>query len=111
MVEHNTEGVSFVDDPTGTLNRRSSGMAPSVWCGICAQYTEHDTAHHGTQGGLAPGDIAIVLKTVPPDQQHLVGREGRVEQVRGSQVTLALPGRRGGTDTFTFQQDHVERIR
>lgn len=107
MAEHTTEGISFVDDPTGTLYRRESGMSQPVWCGICTEYGQHDTGHHDTQGGLKPGDIAIVGPKVPVDQTHYVGRTGRVEQVRGKDVTLALPGRRGGTDTVTFHRDHV----
>lgn len=109
MAEHTTEGVSFVDDPTGTLYRRESGMTQPVWCGLCSGYGDHDTAHHGSNG-LIPGDLATIVgisDTLPASLQMFRGRSGRVEQVRGNDVTIALSGRRGGTDTITVDRKYL----
>lgn len=106
MVEHSTEGVAFVDDPTGTLYARSSDMAQPIWCGICAGYGAHDTAHHDAQGGLVKGDMVWLKNDVPPDLQHLAEKRGRVEGVRGTTASVAIPGK-AGTQTVTVDVKHL----
>lgn len=104
MVEHSTEGIAFIDDPTGTLNRRSSSM--DKWCGICAQYGAHDTGHHDAQGGLVAGDMVWLKNDVPPDLMHLAEKRGRVEAIRGTTASVAIPGK-AGTQTVSVDVKHL----
>lgn len=66
----------------------------NVWCGICATYGAHDTAHHDAgPGGFVPGDRVQVKDS---NVEH-AGKKGRVEQVRGAEALLAIAGRSGTT--------------
>lgn len=103
MADHTTDGIAFVDDPTGTLNARRSDqvkfddaadMGGKVWCAICVDYGFHDTVHHDSQGGFKAGDMAE-LTDPPMEYQHLKGKRGRVEGARGSEVTVAIPSKSG----------------
>lgn len=66
------------------------------WCGICSSYSDHDTAHHATDGGAAVGDV------VPVTYEHRE-YQAKVEEVRGRRMRVSFPvGRR----THTIWVDH-----
>lgn len=100
-MDHDTKGIAFVDDPTGTMNARRSDVSKfddsfeTLWCGICVGYGFHDTAHHDTQGGFKSGDMAFIKEGVELDLTHLVGKRGRIESVRGTTAAIAIPGKSG----------------
>ena len=75
------------------------------WCGICVDYTPHDTAHHDSDGGKKPGD-SVVLADPPDEYAHLKGKRGRVESIRGKALTVAIPTS-GGTVSLQVDEDAV----
>jgi len=85
-------------------DHRGEDSIVSQWCGIENAYTDHDTAHHDARGGVVVSDKVKITAG-----EH-AGKSGIVQQVRGPEVVVRIPGRRGNTETVTVAQRVVERI-
>lgn len=73
------------------------------WCALCIAYTDHDTVHHDAVGGIAEGDRVMITKGEYAD------RTGLIQQHKGFEVVVRLPGRRN-TETVTVPTSDVKRI-
>jgi len=72
------------------------------WCAIEGAYTDHDTAHH--HAALVESDR---VKITAGEHE---GKSGLVQQMRGLDVVVRVPGKRGNTETVTVSARDVERI-
>lgn len=79
----------------------TQSTANPIWCGLCVEYTDHDTGHHGTIG-FARGDIV--------SENGEVGRSGRVEEVRGKRARVAWRGKHGRTETEWADADGLKLV-
>lgn len=74
------------------------------WCAICVGYGNHDTPHHDAVGGVAESDRVEITKG------EFKGKTGLVQQHKGFEVVVRIPGARGNTTTVTVPTGDVKRI-
>lgn len=78
------------------------------WCGFCSVWTNHDTAHH--EAPIAVGDLVRLTNADSnPDLRRLLGRQGRVEALRGAQLIVAFASR-SGTDSVRVDPGQITKL-